>query len=43
MDGFIVLGLWLMVFVDCGVVVVLLVCLVNRGVWGLGWQWVVFV
>ena len=38
MDGFIVLGLWLMVFVDCGVVVVLLVCLVNRGVWGgSGW------
>ena len=27
-DGFVVLGLWLMVFVDCGVVVVLLVYLV---------------
>ena len=38
-DGFVVLGLWLVVFVDCGVVVVLLVCLVDRGVWGdNGWH-----
>ena len=41
MDGFIVLGLWLMVFVDCSVVVVLLVCLVNWGVRG-GSGWLLF-